>query len=523
MNSIKISVEKNGAVSPEFIQLGHAGEHNVLTLQFQLPSELIETVDYFRLDFGGVLTERLYAENGIVSYKITQGVLVNGGTLLQLEGIKITDGKVAVLFKSDIIRASILYSVSCCKEIPNEAYEPLETAISELDNLLKNAEKYENSLGMAEASAESAKASETNAKSSEEVASAAAATATEYGNRAIESAQIAINKSQIAEDMAQRATHSEAVAKESADNAKNAEKTVLDISLEMAQGLDTMKASKEILEALPKEEVTESVINGACEFLDASYYFEGTDERAYRYMIRLNTILYPDSSYKLEIGQYLDVLQIGEVFNLAVGTPENVVLRNVLINFDFDNYEKIWAEFKTPETVPQGAPVYVVFSPLEEFQHYPESCPVKLERTALRPTESSVSGLIKSGENSMLVYRNEHPEWESYMSAYAGYAFYGNPKLIKGLNYKVRIYCTAPVDEPLYFSDGNDIFQEMTFNEELSAYECRIKPQRDYQSTESVQLAWMCEWSTINSKAFEIYAADSFMDIIGKLYDAIGG
>ena len=134
---------------------------------------------------------------------------------MQLEGVKVSDGKVAVLFKSDIIRASILYSVSYSRELPNEAYEPFETAVSELDALLKNAEKYEGSLGIAEASAENAKKSEINAKKSEELAVSSASTAEEYGSKAIESAETAINKAEVASIAAQTAEACKAAAEES--------------------------------------------------------------------------------------------------------------------------------------------------------------------------------------------------------------------------------------------------------------------------------------------------------------------
>ncbi len=220
MNNIIISVSDRGEVNPDSILLGHAGEHNVSSINFSVSEEIANTVDYFRVDFGGLLTERLYPdENGVIVCPITQSILTNGSTIVQLEGIKISAGKVLVLFKSDIIKATILYSVSCCREIPNDAYEPFESAVSELENLLENAQKYEGALENAErfASAsqeamngavEAMEIAENSARivnSGKEACINASQTASEYGIKAVEFSGKAENFANQAESFANKA------------------------------------------------------------------------------------------------------------------------------------------------------------------------------------------------------------------------------------------------------------------------------------------------------------------------------
>ena len=68
MRTVSLTVDTNGAVTPNIISGGHEGEHNVTSLDFTLASELLSVISFFRLSMGDYVSEELYPENNKITY-----------------------------------------------------------------------------------------------------------------------------------------------------------------------------------------------------------------------------------------------------------------------------------------------------------------------------------------------------------------------------------------------------------------------------------------------------------------------
>ncbi len=549
MNLIPITVTNSGSVSPNSVVLGHVGEHNVTTIIFTVDQTLIESVDYFRIDFGGILTEKLYAgEDREVRYDVSQSVLTNGSTIAQLEGIKITDGKVSILFKSDIIKVNILYSVSCCREMPKEAHEPFENAVAELENLLQNAEQYEGSLVRAESAAKLAETSAQDAVQANETATSAAERAVSCAesaetsrNEAIQSAETAMQNATSAveaasESVAARdetvAARDEAIsastsAVNSSNNASVSATAAELISRELKRQSDALDAVCDIFSILPQETVEKVDFESAqVPFNNESYIYTNPESTAsstiYRYVAVCDTVLVPNANYKITMN-YLDFTQIGSKLVVSVGELSNVVANNIDIFFDTRDYQHITAEFRTGERMVAGAPVYLIFYPESEFRGAPETVSVLIEKTSTVPTANTVGTLLDERNNTMLVYENTDPAWEAYRVLFPGQKINDNIEIIKGLRYKVELYCDGEASDLVYFTmgDNDETIIEMSYNVDKKRYECSYIAQEGYSKESVSKIGWMSELGNINSGRIKLICENSVMEIVGDIYSKL--
>lgn len=132
MRNINLTVSANGEVAPKELSCGHAGEHNVTTLNFAVNTSILADVTYFRLLLGDYRTDRLYANNSTVSLTLPQCVMTEGNMFIQLEGYNESTGHINLIFKSDLILAKVLPSIDPLGEISDELHEGVDVATSQL-------------------------------------------------------------------------------------------------------------------------------------------------------------------------------------------------------------------------------------------------------------------------------------------------------------------------------------------------------------------------------------------------------
>lgn len=138
MNNITFTVDNLGRTEPKSAVIGHIGEHNASSLVFRLSEEL-GNIEYFRVNFGGFSSKKLYAQNGEVACPIVEAMLSEGDGFLQLQGFRSENGEITVVFKSDIISFEVLESVAPSSEVPEGTTQEFENALAELDALIKRA------------------------------------------------------------------------------------------------------------------------------------------------------------------------------------------------------------------------------------------------------------------------------------------------------------------------------------------------------------------------------------------------
>ena len=142
MRTVSLTVDTNGAVTPNTISGGHEGEHNVTSLDFTLASELLSAISFFRLSMGDYVSEELYPENNKITYPLPQCVMFANNLLIQLEGYKKNDvGEIELVFKSDIVTADIKPSIVASHEIPEELNPSIDTAVAKLSYYVENSDQ----------------------------------------------------------------------------------------------------------------------------------------------------------------------------------------------------------------------------------------------------------------------------------------------------------------------------------------------------------------------------------------------
>ena len=191
-------------ITPSTANIGNAGEHNVTEMRFSVSKDIIDATDYFRLSIGNFRSDKLIAEDSVVSYSLPQSVLEVGTILLQLDGYKLENDEVSKIFKSALVTAEVGASVVSSVDLPTQVKEPFENAVGQLESLIRDGETIEAETRnnyIAAAQAESATkgyrdsveiwAGETSANTV--LAEAAAATAEEKANAANMAATAAQN------------------------------------------------------------------------------------------------------------------------------------------------------------------------------------------------------------------------------------------------------------------------------------------------------------------------------------------
>ncbi len=197
------------SIDPITASIGNAGEHNVTELRFTLSEDILSATDYFRLSVGNFRSEKLYAQDSVVSYFLPQSVLHVGTVLLQLDGFQGEDNEVSLIFKSGLVTAQVGASVISSAEIPIESKEPFENAVNELESLIEIGNTIvEETAENRRVSAES----ETMANSYKESAEKSAEEASAEATSAKTSAQMAADSKAAAEDSANTAAASAAFA-----------------------------------------------------------------------------------------------------------------------------------------------------------------------------------------------------------------------------------------------------------------------------------------------------------------------
>ena len=129
------------SVTPNRVDIGNAGEHNVTHLEFALSNDISEKTEYYRLAIGDFRSKKLYAEEDTVVYTLPCAALQAGTVLIQLEGYRSEENEVIAVFKSGIITANVAASVCPTQDIPQRLKDGVEGAVAELEELVEKGEK----------------------------------------------------------------------------------------------------------------------------------------------------------------------------------------------------------------------------------------------------------------------------------------------------------------------------------------------------------------------------------------------
>ena len=183
MRSLEFNVTTS-TVTPTTAAIGNAGEHNVTNLKFKVSDEILNAVEYYRLSVGDYRSEKLFAQNSVVSYSLPRSVLQTGAVLLQLDGYKTHEGEIERVFKSELVTAEVGASVCTAQDIPSEMERDVDHAIAELDALVKESRKAENIKVAVEKIAAQVETNRTKVQEATETVQATAETVLRHKNRA---------------------------------------------------------------------------------------------------------------------------------------------------------------------------------------------------------------------------------------------------------------------------------------------------------------------------------------------------
>lgn len=201
MRSLEFNVTTS-TVTPTTAAIGNAGEHNVTNLKFKVSDEILNAVDYYRLSVGDYRSEKLFAQNSVVSYSLPRSVLQTGAVLLQLDGYKTHEGEIERVFKSELVTAEVGASVCTVQDIPSEMEKDVDHAIAELDALVKESRKAENIKVAVEKIAAQVEINRTKVQEETETVQATAEIVLRHKNRAEIAASDALKHTNKAESYA---------------------------------------------------------------------------------------------------------------------------------------------------------------------------------------------------------------------------------------------------------------------------------------------------------------------------------
>ena len=341
MRTVSLTVDTNGAVTPNTISGGHEGEHNVTSLDFTLASELLSVISFFRLSMGDYVSEELYPENNKITYPLPQCVMFANNLLIQLEGYKENDvGEIELVFKSDIVSADIKPSIVASHEIPEELNPSIDTAVAKLSYYVENSDQLSKHI---DGALQETKEVIEQANESFEIKS------TEYKremNDMLNDGRSILNET--AATLQSKADYATTLKGYGIKDAYT--KTETDIMLLEKANLNGVYTKDEIDNALSCGMVEEYKSETA---MFKTYYSDALTLEVTQYLyIEHPEPLMPNAKYKLKFDCFYDLTEV-ENLCVCVGDIHHPVIQNIPpTNGDFETYTFIeFAEFSLPETV----------------------------------------------------------------------------------------------------------------------------------------------------------------------------
>lgn len=142
MKEIQVTINQNGEIITQGIA-GVMGDHNAGVLTVTVDEE-VTGVAYYRLIFAGkggtVITEQLFAQNGVISYTIPEEVSSLGTLVMtQLYGYQTQEEQVLILFKSTSFPLSFGSSLTdACTMDTDHLTHRLNTMLEKAEIIAKN-------------------------------------------------------------------------------------------------------------------------------------------------------------------------------------------------------------------------------------------------------------------------------------------------------------------------------------------------------------------------------------------------
>ncbi len=391
MRTVSLTVDTNGAVTPNTISGGHEGEHNVTSLDFTLASELLSVISFFRLSMGDYVSEELYPENNKITYPLPQCVMFANNLLIQLEGYKENDvGEIQLVFKSDIVSADIKPSIVASHEIPEELNPSIDTAVAKLSYYVENSDQLSKHIDgvLQETKEVIEQANESfEIKSNEYMR--------EMNDMLIDGRRILYETAATLQSKADYATTLKGYGIKDAYT-----KTETDIMLLEKANLNGVYTKDEIDNALSCGMVEEYKSETA--MFKTYYYSDALTQKVTQYLyIEHPEPLMPNAKYKLKFDCFYDLTEVKN-FCVCVGDIHHPVIQNIPpTNGDFETYTFIeFAEFSLPETVSATDKIFFRFDMVRD--PIARDVPYTLFASRLLPcySKSEVDGLLESKADS---------------------------------------------------------------------------------------------------------------------------
>lgn len=394
MRTVSLTVDTNGAVTPNTISGGHEGEHNVTSLDFTLASELLSAISFFRLSMGDYVSEELYPENNKITYPLPQCVMFANNLLIQLEGYKENDvGEIQLVFKSDIVSADIKPSIVASHEIPEELNPSIDTAVAKLSYYVENGDQLSKHIdGVLQETKE----------------------VIEQANESFEikSNEYMREMNDILNDGRRILNETAATLQSKADYATTLKgygikdaytKSETDIMLLEKARINSVYTKREIDNALTSgmQLEYEDPSNVFKEYLT---YNDITLEKTHYLYVEYPNHLIPNAKYKFKVESYFDYSEVRN-FSICVGDIHHPVLQDIDMYYDNENYDFIESvEFSLPDVVKDTDKIFFRFDCVvrDESDTPRGPAPYKLFASRLLPcyNKNQVDELIENKADS---------------------------------------------------------------------------------------------------------------------------
>lgn len=394
MRTVSLTVDTNGAVTPNTISGGHEGEHNVTSLDFTLASELLSVISFFRLSMGDYVSEELYPENNKITYPLPQCVMFANNLLIQLEGYKKNDvGEIQLVFKSDIVSADIKPSIVASHEIPEELNPSIDTAVAKLSYYVENSDQLSKHIdgALQETKEVIEQANESlEIKSNEYMR--------EMNDMLIDGRRILNETAATLQSKADYATTLKGYGIKDAYT-----KSETDIMLLEKARINSVYTKREIDNALTS--------GMQMEYEDPSNVFKEylrfddiTQEKTHYLYTEYPNHLIPNAKYKFKLENYFDYSEMRN-FSICVGDIHHPVLQDIDMYYETETYTYIESvEFSLPDVVKDTDKIFFRFDcVVKDLSDTPRRpAPYKLFASRLLPcyNKNQVDELIENKADS---------------------------------------------------------------------------------------------------------------------------
>lgn len=185
MRTILVNIAEGGSVAVSSHEIGMSGEHRQTKFDFIVTDSALLGCTYLRLWFGDRYSEKLFLQNGLVSYVIPQEILNPPDVYMQVMGYLVQDGTVNKVARSEAVRFTVETSITPRLIYP-EAIEPYENLSLECGRASSEAKQ---SADAAETSRNEAADSAASALTSKQAAAASQTAADLSADRAVRTVQ----------------------------------------------------------------------------------------------------------------------------------------------------------------------------------------------------------------------------------------------------------------------------------------------------------------------------------------------